>query len=47
MLVLAEYPSRQAFLERIAKPGFQAGRAHRAAALADSKLVCGTQVTQE
>jgi uncharacterized protein (DUF1330 family) len=40
LLVLAAYPSRQAFLAMIADPGFQAAHAHRAAALQDSRLVC-------
>jgi uncharacterized protein (DUF1330 family) len=40
VLVLVRYPSRQAFLEMIADPGYQASHAHRAAALRDSRLVC-------
>jgi uncharacterized protein (DUF1330 family) len=40
MLVLVRYPSRQAFLEMIADPEYQAVHAHRAAAMQDSRLVC-------
>jgi uncharacterized protein (DUF1330 family) len=46
MLVLVRYPSRQAFLGMIASPDFQAEHAHRAAALADSRLVCCDEVTE-
>lgn len=37
--VLVEYPSRQAFLEMISKPAYQAVAPHRTAALEDSRLI--------
>ena len=37
--ILVEYPSRQAFLDMIARPDYQAASVHRSAALADSRLV--------
>jgi uncharacterized protein (DUF1330 family) len=40
MLLLVRYPSRAAFLAMIADPDYQAIHGHRAAALADSRLVC-------
>jgi uncharacterized protein (DUF1330 family) len=40
MLILVRYPSRQAFLQMIADPDYQAEHGHRAAALSDSRLVC-------
>lgn len=40
LLLLVRYPSRTAFLGMIADPGYQAIHGHRAAALADSRLVC-------
>ncbi len=40
MLLLVRYPSRQAFLAMVADPEYQAIHGHRAAALADSRLVC-------
>jgi uncharacterized protein (DUF1330 family) len=41
-LVLAvRYPSRQAFLQMVSDPGYLAIHAHRAAALADSRLIAG------
>ena len=36
--VLVEYPSRQAFLEMVSKPDYQAVAVHRTAALEDSRL---------
>jgi len=39
MFVLVRYPSRQAFLQMIADPDYQASHGHRAAALQDSRLV--------
>ena len=39
MVLLAEYPSRKAFLEMIGDPAYQNVHGHRAAALADSRLV--------
>jgi uncharacterized protein (DUF1330 family) len=44
VLVLAEYPSRQAFLTMISDPEFLAAHAHRTAALQDSRLVCCEQI---
>ncbi len=44
-LVLAvEYPSRQAFLEMIGDPEYLAIHPHRAAALADSRLIACAQL---
>lgn len=37
--VLVRYPSRAAFLERVAQPDYQAAAVHRTAALADSRLL--------
>lgn len=37
--VLVEYPSRQAFMEMVAKPDYQQCAVHRTAALADSRLI--------
>jgi uncharacterized protein (DUF1330 family) len=37
--VLVQYPSRQAFLEMIAQPEYQAAAPHRSAALEDSRLI--------
>ena len=39
MVLLAEYPSRKAFLEMVGDPAYQNVHGHRAAALADSRLV--------
>ncbi len=39
MVLLVRYPSRQAFLAMIADPEYQTAHEHRAAALADSRLV--------
>lgn len=39
MVLLVRYPSRQAFLAMIADADYQAAHEHRAAALADSRLV--------
>ena len=38
-VLLVEYPSRDAFLDMIATPEYQAAVPHRRAALADSRLV--------
>jgi uncharacterized protein (DUF1330 family) len=38
-VLVAEYPSRQAFLEMIGDPGYLAVHGHRAAGLADSRLI--------
>ena len=40
--VLVEYPTKQAFLEMVMKPEYQASAVHRTAALADSRLICTT-----
>lgn len=37
--VLVEYPSRQAFMEMVAKPDYRQCAVHRTAALADSRLI--------
>jgi uncharacterized protein (DUF1330 family) len=37
--VLVEYPSRQAFMEMVARPEYQQCAVHRTAALADSRLI--------
>jgi uncharacterized protein (DUF1330 family) len=39
MVLVAEYPSRAAFLAMISDPGYLEIHAHRAAALADSRLI--------
>ena len=39
VVLLAEYPSRQAFLEMTSDPAYLEVHGHRAAALADSRLV--------
>ncbi|HUO73995.1 MAG TPA: DUF1330 domain-containing protein [Solirubrobacteraceae bacterium] len=39
LVLLAEYPSRAAFLQMISDPGYVAVHSHRAAALADSRLI--------
>jgi uncharacterized protein (DUF1330 family) len=36
---LVEYPSRQAFVEMVSQPEYQAAAVHRTAALADSRLL--------
>ncbi len=38
-VAIAEYPSRAAFLEMLAKPSYQAGIVHRVAGLADTRLI--------
>lgn len=38
-VVLVEYPSKQAFVEMLGQPEYQAVSPHRTAALADSRLV--------
>ncbi|MSU35988.1 MAG: DUF1330 domain-containing protein [Pedosphaera sp.] len=37
--LLVQYPSRQAFVEMVSRPDYQAGAVHRTAALADSRLL--------
>jgi uncharacterized protein (DUF1330 family) len=37
--VLIEYPSREAFLEMLSQPEYQAAAPHRTAALEDSRLI--------
>lgn len=37
--VLVRYPTRQAFLDMVADPEYQAGVHHRTAALSDSRLI--------
>jgi uncharacterized protein (DUF1330 family) len=44
MVLAVEYPSRRAFLEMTSDPGYLAAHAHRAAALADSRLIASTRV---
>jgi uncharacterized protein (DUF1330 family) len=39
LVLVAEYPSRAAFLEMISDPGYLEVHGHRAAALADSRLI--------
>ena len=41
--VLVEYPSKQAFLEMVSSPEYQAITFHRTAGLADSRLIATTQ----
>lgn len=43
MVIAAEYPSRKAFLEMTSDPDYLAIHGHRAAALADSRLIACTQ----
>lgn len=43
MVIAAEYPSRRAFLEMTSDPDYLAIHGHRAAALADSRLIACTQ----
>jgi uncharacterized protein (DUF1330 family) len=38
--ILVQYPSREAFMEMVAKPDYQQCAVHRTAALADSRLIC-------
>jgi uncharacterized protein (DUF1330 family) len=40
MMLLVRYPSRTAFLEMIADPGYPAIHGYREAALEDSRLIC-------
>jgi uncharacterized protein (DUF1330 family) len=42
MVLVAEYPSRRAFLRMTSDPEYLAIHAHRAAALADSRLIACT-----
>jgi uncharacterized protein (DUF1330 family) len=44
-VVAVEYPSRQAFLEMTSNPDYLAIHGHRAAALADSRLVACERLT--
>ena len=37
--ILVQYPSRQAFVEMVGRPDYQAVAVHRSAALADSRLL--------
>jgi uncharacterized protein (DUF1330 family) len=39
VVLLVQYPSRQAFLTMVADPEYQACAHHRTAALADSRLI--------
>ena len=43
---VAQYPSRKAFLEMTSKPEYLAIHAHRAAALADSRLIACTLILE-
>lgn len=43
--ILVQYPSRNAFLEMVAQPEYQAAAVHRTAALADSRLIATATVT--
>ena len=45
MVLAVEYPSRRAFLEMISDPGYLEIHAHRAAALADSRLIACASVS--
>jgi uncharacterized protein (DUF1330 family) len=45
MVIAVEYPSRRAFLEMISNPAYLEIHAHRAAALADSRLIACTSVS--
>jgi uncharacterized protein (DUF1330 family) len=45
LVILAEYPSRRAFLEMTTDPGYLEIHAHRAAALADSRLIACKMVS--
>jgi uncharacterized protein (DUF1330 family) len=44
MVLVVEYPSRRAFLEMIGDPGYLEVHGHRAAALADSRLIAATRL---
>ena len=44
MVILAEYPSRAAFLEMAGDPDYLQVHQHRESALADSRLIACTQV---
>lgn len=44
MVLAVEYPSRRAFLEMISDPRYLEIHAHRAAALADSRLIACTPI---
>jgi uncharacterized protein (DUF1330 family) len=45
MVLAVEYPSRMAFLEMISDPGYLEIHAHRAAALADSRLIACASIS--
>jgi uncharacterized protein (DUF1330 family) len=45
MVLVVEYPSRRAFLEMISDPGYLEIHAHRAAALADSRLIACASIS--
>lgn len=45
MVLAVEYPSRRAFLEMISDPGYLEIHAHRAAALAESRLIVCASVS--
>lgn len=45
MALLVEYPSRERFLQMASDPGYLAIHEHRAAALADSRLIACTQLS--
>ena len=45
MMLAVEYPSRRAFLEMISDPGYLEIHAHRAGALADSRLIACASVS--
>ena len=44
VVVLVEYPSRQAFLEMVSSPGYREIGKRRTAALVDSRLIACTQL---
>ncbi len=44
MVILVEYPSRQAFLQMVTDPEYLKIHEHRTAALSDSRLICCASV---
>jgi uncharacterized protein (DUF1330 family) len=46
LMVIAEYPSRQAFLDMVSDPEYLKIHAHRAAALTDSRLIACQRIEQ-
>jgi uncharacterized protein (DUF1330 family) len=42
-IIVVEYPSKRAFLEMIADPGYLEASRHRTASLVDSRLYCTTE----